>query len=92
MSSGQRPTTRQLETAFFEGLNGVDGDPEALREMGIPVDGDDFESHVTAGRTLRGRLAGNVGKVCGDCCITVSPGDACVHLQVNNSGQPRIIG
>ncbi|MFZ2513355.1 MAG: hypothetical protein WAW63_02785 [Candidatus Saccharimonadales bacterium] len=85
-------TPMVLKASYHEGLHGIQGDPEALRDIGIPVGSDDFERHVTSGHEVRRVLTQGLGKMCGDCCITIQPGKACAHMRLDEQGKPNILG
>lgn len=81
-----------LMASYYEGLRGMQGDPEALRDIGIPVGPDDFDRHVSSAQEVRETLAQGLGKMCGDCCITIQPGKACAHMRLDEQGKPKILG
>lgn len=85
-------TPKALRASYYEGLGGIQGDPEVLRDMGIPVGSDDFERHVASGQTVRKMLANGLGKMCGDCCVTIQPDEACSHMRLDEQGKPKILG
>lgn len=88
-------TQRELEAAFFfskrtepAGLS-----DEALQELGIPVDADDFQRHVAAGKetlAVSNRIKRELGKAavtCADCSAEITPGTGCSHIRMGTRGK-----
>lgn len=46
----ENPNMHDLETAYYTGLGNIQGgDPEVLEDLGIPVEGETFRSHIASG-------------------------------------------
>lgn len=92
------PSPAQLETAYFAGLGNIQGDPEMLEEIGIPLGTEDFNRHIQSGRDMAAALSRNgtpvstdtvrkLAVICGDCCEYVSAGESCEHTTVTAKGK-----
>jgi hypothetical protein len=62
------PNAHDFRTAHFYGLGNIQGDPEALQDIGIPIDADDHERHLTSAKRVKELLptAIQTGRLIGD--------------------------
>lgn len=89
----------EIQRAYRYGLQ-TKGDPEVLREMGIPASTEDVASHLESSVTVRTAIdnwpSSDKPKMpfCGDCLTDVVPGKQCPggHMKVAVNGLIRVLG